>query len=67
MQNLEKKKHMIMRDGKFATMTQHQEEDKSKRLTEKEQRAMVSTPTGKDLLIVKCVIYLYYFLQSSIT
>ena len=26
-QNLEKKKHMIMRDGEFATMIQQQEED----------------------------------------
>ena len=26
-QNLEKKKHMIMRDGEFATMMQQQEED----------------------------------------
>ena len=66
MHNLEKKEQMIMRDGKFATMMQHQEEDKAQKLTEKEQQATTSTPTGKDLLLVQCVIYLHHFIQSSI-
>ena len=33
---------------------------------EKEQRAMTSTPTGKALLLVQCVLPLHHFLQSSI-
>ena len=34
-QNLEKKEQMIMRDGEFATMMQHQEEDEAQKSTEK--------------------------------
>ena len=49
MQNLEKKEDMIMRDGKFATIMKHQEEDKAQKYMEKEQWAMSSTPTGKSL------------------
>ena len=56
MQNLEKNEHMIMRDDKFATMMQHQEEGKGHKLTEKEHRAMASTPTGKALLLVQHVL-----------
>ena len=39
-QNLEKKEHMIMRDGNFATMMQHKEEDEAQISMEKEQQAM---------------------------
>ena len=55
-----------MRDGEFATMIQHQEEDKAQKLMEKEQRAITSTPTGKALLLIQSVLYLHHFLQSSI-
>ena len=58
---------MIMRDGEFTTMMQQQEEDEAQKLMEKEQRAMISMPTGKDLLLIQRVIYLYHFLQYSIT
>ena len=34
-QNMEKKEHMITRDGKFATMMQQQEEYEAQKLTEK--------------------------------
>ena len=34
-QNLEKKEQMIMRDGEFATMMQHQEEDEAQKSMEK--------------------------------
>ena len=37
---------MIMRDGKFATMMQQQDEEKAQKLMEKEYRAVISTPTG---------------------
>ena len=57
---------MIMRDGEFATMMQQQEEDKAHKLTEKEQRAMTSTSTGKALLLVQHVLSLQHFLKSSI-
>ena len=66
MQNLEKKENMIMRDGEFATMMQQQEEDEVHTFMEKEQRAMTSTPTGKALLLIQCVLSLHNFLQSSI-
>ena len=33
---------------------------------EKEQQAMSSTPTGKALLLVQCVLSLHHFIQSSI-
>ena len=57
MKNLEKKEHMIMRDGKFATMMQQQEEDEAQKSMEKEKWAMKSTPTGKDLLFVQRVFW----------
>ena len=63
---MEKKENMIMRDGKFATMMQQQEEDEAQKLKEKEQRVMSSTPTGKALLLIQRVLYLHHFLQSSI-
>ena len=66
MQILEKKEHMITRDGEFATMMQHQEEDEAHKSTEKEQQDMTSTPTGKDLVIFKRIISLYHFLKYSI-
>ena len=66
MQNLDNKEHMIMRDGKFVTMMQHQEEDKAQKSTEKEHRAMTATPTGKDLVLVQRVLSLQHFLQYSI-
>ena len=66
MQNLEKKEQMIMRDGDFSTMIQQQEEGQTQKSMEKEQRAMSSTPTGKALVIVRCVFSLHHFLRSSI-
>ena len=36
-QNLEKKEHMIMTDGKFSAMMQQQEEDEAQKPMEKEQ------------------------------
>ena len=66
MQNLEKKEHMIMRDGEFATLMQQQEEDEAQKSMEKEQQAMSSTPIGKALLLVQRVLSLHHFLQSSI-
>ena len=60
-QNLEKKEHMIMRDGEFSTMMQQQEEDKVQKLMEKEQRAMTSTPTGKALILIQSVLSLHHF------
>ena len=57
---------MIMRDGKFATIMQQQEEEEAQKLMEKEQRSMTSTPTGKALLLVHCVLSLHHFLQSYI-
>ena len=56
-----------MRDGKFATMMQQQEEDEAQKLMEKEQRAMSSTLTGKALFIIQRVLSLHHFLQSYIT
>ena len=66
MQNMEKKEHMIMRDGEFSTMMQQQEEDEAQKSIEKEQRAMTSTPTGKALVLVQHVLSLHHFLKSSI-
>ena len=63
-QNLDKKEHMIMKYGKFATMIQHQEEDYAQKLMEKEQQAMSSTPTGKDQILVHRVFSLHHFLHS---
>ena len=57
---------MIIRDGEFYTMMKQQEEDEVQKLMEKEHRAMSSTPTGKALLLIQCVLYLYHFLQSCI-
>ena len=55
-----------MRDGEFATMMQHQEEEKAHKLMDKEQRVMSSTPKGKALLLIKRVLSLHHFIQSSI-
>ena len=63
---MEKKEHMITRDGEFATMMQQQEEDKANKYMEKEQWDMTSTRTGKALLLVRFVLSLHHFLQSSI-
>ena len=63
---MEEKENRIMRHGKFATMMQQQEEDKYQKSVEKEHRAMPSMPKGKALLFIKRVLYLYYFLLSSI-
>ena len=35
MQNMEKKEHMIIRDGKFATMMQQQDEEEAHKTTKK--------------------------------
>ena len=64
-QNLEEKEQMIMRDAEFATMIQQQEEDEAQKEMNKEQWSMTSTPTGKALLLIQCVISLHRFLQSS--
>ena len=64
--NMDNKEHMIMTDGKFGTMIQYQDEDKYQKSMEKEQWAMISTPTGKGLLLVQRVLFLHPFLQSSI-
>ena len=63
---MEKKENMIMRDGEFATMIQHREEDEAHKLMEKEQRATPSTPEGKALLLIQSVLYLHHFIQSYI-
>ena len=55
-----------MRDGEFATLMQPQEEDEAQKLTEKEQQAMASTPTGKAFLIVQRALSLHHLFQSSI-
>ena len=57
---------MIMRDGKLATIMQNKEEEKSHKQMDKEQRAVTSTPTGKALLLIRRVLSLQHFLQSSI-
>ena len=57
---------MISRDGEFATMIQQKEEDETQKLMEKEQQAILSTLTGKALLLIHRVLYLHYFFQSSI-
>ena len=64
--NMEKKEHMIMRDGEFATTMQQQEEDEAHELMEKEQRAMAATSTGRALLLVQRVLFLHHFIQYSI-
>ena len=57
---------MIMRDGKFSTMMKQQEEDEAQKLMKKEQMDMTSTPTGKALLLIHCIISLHHVLKSSI-
>ena len=47
-------------------MMQQQEEDEVQILMEKEQRAISSTPKGKDLLIIQHALSLHHFLQYSI-
>ena len=66
MQNLEKKEQMIMRNGEFATIMQHQEEEKVQKLMEKEQRSMSSMPKGKALLLIKRVLSLHHLIKPSI-
>ena len=61
MHNLDKKEQIIMIDGEFAAMMQHQEEEEVQKSMEKEQRAKTSTPTEKALLLVKCVLSLHFF------
>ena len=63
---MEKKEHMIMRDGEFSTMIQHQEEDEVHKLMEKEQRSMTTMTTGKTFLLVHHLLSLHHFLKSSI-
>ena len=57
---------MITRDGEFATIMQHQEEDEAKKLTEKEQWAMTSAPTWKALLLLQRMFSWHHLIQSSI-
>ena len=64
--NMEKKEHIIMRDGDFATMMQQQEEEEAQKLMDTEQRAMTSTPIGRSLLLVQSVLSLNHFLKSSV-
>ena len=63
---MEKKENMIMRDGEFATMMQHQEEEEAQKLMEKEQRAAPSTPEEKDLLLIQSFLSLHHLIQSYI-
>ena len=63
---MEKNEQMIMRDGEISTMMQQQEEDEAQKQTEKEQRAMTSTPTGKALILVQRFLCLHHFLQYFI-
>ena len=55
-----------MRDGKFSTMIQQQEEDEAQKSMEKQQRSMSSTLTGKALLLIQRFLSLHHFLLSSI-
>ena len=57
---------MIMRYGQLAAIMSQQQDKEAHKLMEKEQRAMTSTPTGKALLLVWCVLSLQLFPQSSI-
>ena len=57
---------MIMRDDELAAMMRQQDEEESQKLTEKEQRAMTSIPTSRDLLLVHRGLSLDHFLQTSI-
>ena len=42
---------------------QRKEEDKARKLMEKEQRSMTSTPTGKALILVQRVLSVQHFIQ----
>ena len=54
-----------MMDGNFSAMIQHHEEDKAqKNRMEKEQRSMLSTPTGKALVLVRSFLSLQQFFFS---
>ena len=55
-----------MRDVELATIMQQQEEERARKLMEKEQQTMTSTLTGKALLLAQCVLSLHQFIQSSI-
>ena len=55
-----------MGGGDFATIMQQQEEDKARKLMDKEQQAMTSIPTGKALLRVQSVLSFHHFIQSYI-
>ena len=55
-----------MRYYELATIMKQQEEDEAHKYMYKEQQAMASTPTGKALLLVWCLLSLNHFLQSSI-
>ena len=64
--SMEDKEHMITRDGELTNIIQQQEEDEAQKLVEKEQQAMESTPTSRDLIIVQSVLSLHHFIQFSI-
>ena len=57
---------MITRGGEFATTIQQHEEDEAQKLMEKEQWSVISSPTGKALLLVQSVLYLHQYLKSYI-
>ena len=48
-------------------MMQQQEEDEAQKFMDKEQRAVISTPTGKALLLIQPVLSLHRFLQYFIS
>ena len=50
-----------MRDGKFSSMIQQQEEDKAQNSMKKEQWVMTSTTTGEALILVHRVLSLHHF------
>ena len=56
---------MTTRDGELAAMMQQKEEYEARKSTDKEQLAMIATPTGEALLLVHRVLYLNLFFQSS--
>ena len=60
---MEDKEHMITRYGELTKIIQQQEEDEAQKLVEKEQQAMESTPTSRDLIIVQSVLSLHHFLR----
>ena len=59
---MEKKEQIIMRDSKFPTMMQQQEEDEVQKLTEKEHRDMASKPAGEALLLAHHVLSFHYLI-----